>query len=1675
MKRNAWAKARGLIDALSVLSCLGILFAALPAGATELLVGKQGNDSNNGQSRDKAFLTIQKGVSSLQPGDTLTIGSGEYSECVKLENFGSPDKETIIRAEIPGTVLLRGDRNAELNFKLVNGRRFVYATDYDKEVLSVNEVDTLATLAVAGDVDTLEFSPGKYYCDAANKKLYLSSSDFQTPDRHRYTIGNLKDHGLTLRGTERVVLDGLSASGYLSAASAALLLPSSGFLLHNTKGSIVRRCTAFFNGSGITLNSDKTGQNNIVTDCRAYANHLDGIVIYNPSSDTIRDSQSFLNRTYGARFYGSRRGDSMCTFSNLLAWGNPGGDYWMKGSGLSGGDKFTTAERCIALMNVYGLGTLKHCILGGGDSGGADSILLPGGAAVFYQMADREFADPMNFDFRLQSSSQFYKPGKNEYMGPYPFEANIFYVKTDGNDSLDGLSMSNAWKSLSRAFKSLRPNDTLYIAGGCYSNDAALTVKQVKIRGRGVDPVVIDGAMQFSSCEDVLLERLNFAGPVSVEKGSELSFNNCVFSGVPAVVAEGAFSKFAKMFSSRAPEVIGVECTGVNGLKITHGVFKATLKLKSCSKVFLSGNIYAASPALQVDGADDIIYSSYNSYPKTTSCWEIKGKALSMEELQKNHDLQSIIMVPELSESNGAVTVKNAYQFAGRGPLDTSIGLYREWQPKSMQLVGPFVNSVTDSTANLEWWTTLPAEIEMRWGETPECANKLQFTQASFYTHSLIGLEPGKKYYVKVKPTKLLYGSDPARRFQLQNQDGATIEFTTAQKADAAPQTYYVSNSGNNEKNGLSLGTAWQTVQYAADHVRPGDTVLLAGGTYSGTVYFRVTGEKDKPITFKAIPGEKAMIDGLGEKLKVGLVLYGKHYYNFDALYVQGFAGIEDNMGGAENGGLLVKNGSHLQVTRCDFNGGWGPGFMASQCDGILVKNCIFMHSMGSSTFSRCPNLRVENNVFISPLIHHIGIGNADNEPSLLANNIFTENTRGKVQVCFVGISKTTVESNNCFYIRWPENERTVINNLTLPEYRLGRQTDSIAANPMMPGATGWTQGWGPGRGDFNELFATNPEIVKRGIGLQPEAFRDFHFKLTDWPYDVAWADKVLVAEKAAEELVKAGKDAEALTAYTDLAAITPLNDRLKTEFLDQAALCANRLKNYDQAMALAKQIPLKPFSVRRQMTLMLEQKKFSEIIAAFSSKSMGGQTFHLHWRYPELEDLMSDLFYYRSIAYTQTNDLAAAEADLKTMVEKRANLAYSPGEAIHEMALLRLGDFYRTQLKDDAKAMEVYGKILDRTMLAPYRLNVISKPAFTGGNEAFIAATKAASEILIKQGKQEEVLKLQISMLKAQAQAFADVGKKAEAVAKFKDILASKGMFGSEQEACEKRINELQDADRKTFLPQMAAEASLFKPTQQMLINASDDADSEIKKVSLRSLIAFAPSDKIKTMLSKIEEDAKNKGVRAKLEPTRLRMREMEQKRQWKELIEEFKDLDLAGWPDDMAVEAFRLRGNGYCNLKNGQECETQFKKGIELSKGQDSLAWFYLAENYQQNMKDNQKALDAYLKVVELLKGSPGWTNLTAVIRANAILRGLGRNDEALKIIETLDRKKMTAASGTWRMQIYSAYIDTLSALGRKADAVAECGTFLKIADLTAAEKGDIEKKLKKLQGDTAQPQKK
>ena len=164
---------------ISLFLVMSAVFMGRP-NAAEYFVGKGGNDAHDGLSRERAFLTIQKGVDALQPGDTLTIAPGEYSEAVRRDKLGGPDAETVIRAEIPGTVLIRGDVPLPA-FRKVEGYRFLYAADFESEtaIRTVNDLDALDVYPCLPSIAVLDFRPGSACYDPEAKKVYVSTCDYE--------------------------------------------------------------------------------------------------------------------------------------------------------------------------------------------------------------------------------------------------------------------------------------------------------------------------------------------------------------------------------------------------------------------------------------------------------------------------------------------------------------------------------------------------------------------------------------------------------------------------------------------------------------------------------------------------------------------------------------------------------------------------------------------------------------------------------------------------------------------------------------------------------------------------------------------------------------------------------------------------------------------------------------------------------------------------------------------------------------------------------------------------------------------------------------------------------------------------------------------------------------------------------------------------------------------------------------------------------------------------------------------------------------------------------------------------------------------------------------------------------------------------------------------------------
>ncbi|MFC1454298.1 chondroitinase-B domain-containing protein [Verrucomicrobiota bacterium] len=1071
--------------ATSFLSAL--IFGQL--NAAEYFVNRLGNNANDGLSREKAFLTVQKGVDALQAGDTLTIGPGEYCENVKRTKLGEAGKDTIIRSEIRGTVLLRGDVEAP-KFTKLKGYRFVYVTDFSQPVMAVNEVDTLMTMGKRTNINQLEYQPGNYHYDAAGKKLYISTTDLQPPDRHFYTVSVIRENGLYLEEPCRVIVDGLAftgfntdkATGWGSASTKSALL-----MVHPVQ-CVIRHCVAFLNSAGLVISIRGSGMSNLIEKCVAYGNYssLNGegcnIQILSPDNDTIRDCYGYLGRDHNISMYGRvKNPDQKGLIKNCLAWG-----AWLDIQQKCGGSSRWMAENCVAL-NTLRSPFMKNCVFGfqGYHNAPAlDKINLK----AHWKTMDREFADPDNLDFRLQGTSQFRGKGTNGCdLGAFQYQTNIYYVSSGGSNQGDGLSVKTAWKTVAHAVKKLKSGDTLYLEPGVYTGGSIVGVENITIRGRGTKPVRIEGKVEMKNCTGISMERLNFSDKFTVTQSLNISWKNCTFAGL--------------------------EADRVDTLKAVHGVFITAPELKACKGIYLSGNIYAAG--IHVNQSE-ITYSDYNSYPDAAA-------------LKAMPDKYSHVIKPEIKVTAGVPVLINAHVFGGRGPNGTALGLYHEFRKKPFPVKGPFMHSVSATTANLEWWTSQEGMTEIAWGDTLECINTQQIVTACYNTYSLTGLQPGKQYYFRINSIKAKSGKAFSQIMEGIDADLKPVSLKTAATV-SEPKTYYVATDGKVENTGLSRDQAWPTIGDVVDRVNAGDTVLIAGGTYREIVQIRATGDKDRPITFKSLPGEKVILDGDKRLLSHAFSMRGKDYLVFDGLYFTGHG-----YGSA----MVMSNCRHIQVRRCFFRR--EGAIRAKSCSDLLIENCVIRGAMEGVNLQACLNTRYEHNVSFVHLIMH---GQIVGGRAYCANNIFTDSQIYKLRVTMFIINRTETlhETNNCYFLRIPDAQRKMFQFysyvkpprrfgfFSLADYyaETGRDGRSLFCDPQFKGLVGvkvppykgvvdrlWTGlsvssnileavGDGkpgfppdkmPGNADFDAFFATNPEVVKRGMGLQPEKFKDFKFE----------------------------------------------------------------------------------------------------------------------------------------------------------------------------------------------------------------------------------------------------------------------------------------------------------------------------------------------------------------------------------------------------------------------------------------------------------------------------------------------------------------------------------------------------------------------------------------------------
>ncbi len=978
---------------IGFISCVGI--------ATEYFVALDGCDeSNDGLSRTSAFASVQRGVDALEAGDTLTILAGEYLGNVRRSGLGSLEAETLIRADQPGTVTLRGDVAAP-RFRRLEGSRFVYVANFDPDAIvpAINELDTLTIFNRMPNAAELEFMPATFFHDTAAGKLYIVPSDMRPADEHEYSVSVVPTHGIYLSDAKRVVIEGLGVTGFNAMEQLRHPERSSGgvwgIFLADGKECVIRDCRAWLNGWGIGLNSQApTSGDNVIERCAAWGNtsqfksgDMGGITGFRVRRDVIRDSVAFLNGQYGINIYGTGTdgggygesdvpGNDEANKSRLinnLAWGNPC-DLKIK----TGVEYFHTIESSIGtgLWSVRP-SVVSHSIIGRSSREfSADSINL-----TEYPDLDleAEFADPVNFDFRLQSTSQFRGTGpEGSDRGPFPYQANVFFVDPAGDDAADGLSVDNAWRTLTRALKGRQPGDTVYLLEGTYDLPADIeistTAEPVSVRGRGTDAVAVNGKFDPERQLGLVFERVELAGQVPpLHVGS---------AGLPIGFHPGQVKS--------------------ESLRLTHG---------------------------------------------------------------------------------------------------------------------PEVHSVSATTANIEWMTSLPATCAIAWGPTEECEHRMDFDANYFGSFSLTGLEPGQTYYFRIQSLRIPQAKEEMMDAAPIDLRGKMITFTTASR-DQQGTVYYVAPDGNNANSGRSRSSAWRTIQHAANNVGIGDTVMIGGGTYQERVRIRATGAEGAPITFRSIAGEKVVLDGVNKALTGAISATAKSHLRFDGLYFTDFnffPGHSSTWMLERAAELSFYKGRDIKVTRCfsDGRNGYTARFVdALDVENLLIQNCVTSNKMsGSMMIRHCPDVRIENCVIVRPMISSFHLWNRPHQPAVVRNNIFTDCLQKKaaLNTHFMGFSENIENDSNCYFLRFPSDVRQLVRDKTIHEIDPAWVSNYVVADPGFAGDPGVAgnpddkSGFSPDRLlnpslaiDFNSFFATNPELLQRGIGLQPEAFADFHFSTTD-------------------------------------------------------------------------------------------------------------------------------------------------------------------------------------------------------------------------------------------------------------------------------------------------------------------------------------------------------------------------------------------------------------------------------------------------------------------------------------------------------------------------------------------------------------------------------------------------
>jgi len=296
---------------------------------------------------------------------------------------------------------------------------------------------------------------------------------------------------------------------------------------------------------------------------------------------------------------------------------------------------------------------------------------------------------------------------------------------------------------------------------------------------------------------------------------------------------------------------------------------------------------------------------------------------------------------------------------------------------------------------------------------------------------------------------------------------------------------YWVGPGGRDREGSGGQRKPWATLQFAADHVKPGDTVHVLDGDYTG-FYLNRSGEVPTPIRFIA-EGEAVRITQRNPKTLDGINVEGANHVVVDGFVIEGMP----------RAGIRLTHSKQSVVRRVRADKNRNCGIFTSFCDDILIErnttsNSLKEHGIYVSNSGDRPVIRhnlvfgnrsagiqlngdssqggdglisealIENNV-----IHDNGIGDASGincdgvQNSMIRNNLLYNNFASGISLFRIDgaagstgnrvINNTIVQPSKS---RWAVNiknqstKNLIVNNILInkgPRGSINVSTDSLS------------------------------------------------------------------------------------------------------------------------------------------------------------------------------------------------------------------------------------------------------------------------------------------------------------------------------------------------------------------------------------------------------------------------------------------------------------------------------------------------------------------------------------------------------------------------------------------------------------------------------------------------------